>query len=418
MIYSTSHIDPGLRLKDGIGFLRQGRLQEAWQALNEVLVVDPDNAMAHQLCGLVLLQAGQREEGIDALRRAVALDPRDATAHGNLANALRDACAYEEALHAVDRALALNRGFADAMLTRGNILLDLDRPAEALAMYDQVLAGQPRLVGALSNRGQALVHLNRHAEAVESFDKAIVLNPDFPEIRVNCGYARLAIGDYAAGLEQFEWRWRSRILSQYLETRNFGVPFWRGEQALEGKTLLLHSEQGFGDILQFCRYAPLAAARGAVVIVEVQAPLVELMRTLPGVSQVIEYGKPVPPIDLHCPMMSLPFAFGTRIDTIPGRTPYLFADPVKTAQWRERLGPRTRPRVGLAWSSGVRPDQPELRSVNGRRNIPLDRLRRLNGTEVDFHSLQKGQPAEGEFAALDRSAWDGPAIVDLSLIHI
>ena len=113
-------------------------------------------------------------------------------------------------------------------------------------------------------------------------------------------------------------------------------------------------------------------------------------------------------------MMSLPFAFGTTLDTIPGETPYLFADPGRTAAWRARLGPGTRPRVGLCWSSGVRPDQPELKAINGRRNLPLAKLVALQGLDVDFVSLQKGQPAEGEFAALDQGAWDGPPILDVA----
>ena len=414
MIYSNStpRLDLQQVLSAGIGCLQQGRLEEAWRAFAEVLNADPNNALAHQLCGLVLHQAGHAQDSIVALRRSIALNPRDASAHNNLANVLRETGEYEEALVSAERAIDLDRGLAEAKLTRANILMDLGRPAESVEIYDKLLAARPAFAQAWNNRGNALSHLNRHAEAVKSFDRALALEPDVAEIRVNSGYAKLAVGDMEGGLEHFEWRWRNHVMQGYLQSRNFGAPFWRGEEPLDGRTLLLHSEQGFGDILQFCRYAPLAAARGARVIVEVEAALVELMRTLPGVSEVVEFGQPLPAFDLHCPMMSLPYAFRTRLDSIPAQTPYLFADPAKIAAWAERLGPGTRPRVGLAWSSGVRPDQPELRSVNGRRNIPLARLERLKGAPVELHSLQKGQPAEGEFAALDQSAWDGPPIVD------
>jgi hypothetical protein len=118
----------------------------------------------------------------------------------------------------------------------------------------------------------------------------------------------------------------------------------------------------------------------------------------------------LPPFDFHCPVMSLPHAFGATLDTIPAEVPYLSADPAKVAGWKERLGPKTRPRVGLVWSSGVRPDQPELAAANGRRNLPFDKLEAFRGLPVDFISLQKGEPAEAEFAAFDPSAWEGPPI--------
>jgi hypothetical protein len=203
-------------------------------------------------------------------------------------------------------------------------------------------------------------------------------------------------------------------MQAYLDSRAFAAPFWRGEEALSGRTLLLHSEQGFGDILQFCRYAPLAARRGARVIVEVEADLAPLLRSLKDVDQVVVRGDPLPPFDLHCPMMSLPFAFATTLETIPAGTPYLFADPGKAAGWQARLGPRARPRVGLCWSSGVRPDQPELKAINGRRNLPLHKLAAFKDLEVDFVSLQKGQPAEGEFDTLDQGAWDGAPILNVA----
>ena len=402
----------GAMLQNGLALLQQGRLEESWQALNAVVTADPNSAMAWQLMALILLQVGQTQDGIDLLRRSIALNPRDATAHSNLGNALRDAGLYEEALESCERALALNPSFADAQLSRANALLDLGRPAEALAGYDRALKRQPGNVKLHNNRGNALRALNRNAEAVQAFDQAIAAQPGVAEIHANRGFARLAAGDYLGGFEQFEWRWKNERMQAYLAGRNFGRPFWRGDEPLAGKSILLHSEQGFGDILQFCRYGPLCAEAGARVIIEVEKPLVELMRSLPGVSQVVELGQPLPPFDLHCPLMSLPFAFRTTLATIPLNVPYLFADPARVLAWREKLGPKTLPRVGLVWSSGVRPDQPELKAINGRRNIPLSMLAAFNGLPVEFHSLQKGQPGEGELEALDPASWDGPPIVN------
>ncbi len=389
-------------------------MEEAWQALNEVVAVDTNNALAWHLMGLILLQVGQTQDGIDLLRRSIALNPRDAAAYSNLGAGLRDAGVYDEALNASDKALALNPSMIDAQLNRANALLDLGRPAEALAGYDRLIRRQPSHGNAYNNRGNALRALNRNAEAVESFDKAIAAGTDTPEVRANNGFAHLALGDYARGFELFEHRWRNARMQAYLESRQFDRPFWRGDVPLAGKTLLLHSEQGYGDILQFCRYARVASEAGAKVILEVEQPLVALMATLEGVDQVVEHGQPLPPFDLHCPLMSLAFAFGTTVATIPGTTPYLFADPAKVNAWKTWLGGKTRPRIGMVWSSGVRPDQPELKSVNGRRNLPLAKLAALKGLDVELVSLQKGQPAEGELDALGVASWDGPPMANLA----
>jgi tetratricopeptide (TPR) repeat protein len=413
-LYSNAGFDPGPRMQAGLAHLQQGRLSEAWQAFSEVIAASPGIAAAWHFRALVLLQAGEMDEGLADLRKAVELDPTDATAWSNMAHALRIKGDYEEALASAEAALRLKPDFGDAHLTRGNALTDLARPDEAIAAYDRAIALSPTQAGPHSNKGNALRALNRLEEAAACFERAMALDPVTPEIQANCAFAYLGLGDYVRGLPLFEARWKNRAMQAYLDSRAFPAPFWRGEEALDGRTLLLHSEQGFGDILQFCRYAPLAARRGARVIVEVEADLAPLLRSLKDVDQVVVRGDPLPPFDLHCPMMSLPFAFKTTLAAIPGETPYLFADAGKVAAWQARLGPRARPRVGLCWSSGVRPDQPELKAINGRRNLPLHKLAAFKDLEIDFVSLQKGQPAEGEFDALDQGAWDGPPILNLA----
>lgn len=412
MIYSSSAVDQ--RLQTGLQCLQQGRLDDAWRAFTDVIAASPANAMAFHLRGLVFLQASQPQEAIGDLRQAIALNPNDPVAHGNLASALRETGAYEAALMSADRAIALDGDFADAHLHRGNALLDLAKPADAVLSYDRVIALRPNDPRPHSNRGNALRSLNLLPEAVRSFERAIELDSVTPELKTNCGFAYLGMGDFPRGLALFEHRWDNRTMAAYLKSRAFAAPFWRGRESLDGKTLLLHSEQGFGDVLQFCRYAPLAADRGARVVVEVDVALKPLMQSLRGVDQVVAHGEPLPFIDLHCPMMSLPFAFGTTLASIPGQTPYLRADPELVQAWRARLGPSSRPRVGLAWSSGVRPDQPELAAVNSRRNLPLPKLAAFKGLDLDFISLQKGQPAEGAFDALDLAAWDGPPILNVA----
>lgn len=410
VIYATGTFDIGQHLRRAGMLIQQGQLEPAWGAVHEVLNADPRNAAAIQMRGLIFAQLGHLSEATDDFRTAVALTPDDPVAHNNLGNVLRAVGQWEEALAACERALALAPDYPDAQLSLANALLDLGRPAEAVAGYDRLLQRSPGDPRALSNRGLALRSLNRAADAVKSFEQAMAAAPGDAQIRANAGQAYLASGDLQTGFSLFEARWRTPIMAGYLESRRFGRPQWLGQAPLEGRTLLLHSEQGWGDIFQFCRYAAIAAAQGARVLIEVQTPAVALMRTLTGVSEVIEYGQPLPPFDFHCPVMSLPHAFGATLQTIPANVPYLQAESAKVAGWIERLGPKTRPRVGFVWSSGIRPDQPELAAANGRRNLPFDKLKAFRGLPVDFVSLQKGEPAESEFAAMDQAAWDGPPI--------
>ena len=414
VIYSTGTFDIGAHLRQAGALIQQGQFEPAWTAVHEVLNADPQNPHAIQLRGLIYAQLGYLREAADDFRTAVALAPDDPVAHNNLGNALRPLGLWDEALAACERALALAPDYPDAQLSHANALQDMGRPKEAVAGYDRLLQRSPRDTRALANRGLALRSLNRGHDAVKSFEQAMAIDPGNPHIRALAGQAYLATGDLKTGFALFEARWKSPIMAGYLESRRFGRPQWLGQAPLEGRTLLLHSEQGWGDIFQFCRYAALAAGQGARVLIEVQKPAVELMRTLKGVSQVIEFGQPLPPFDFHCPVMSLPHAFGATLETIPAEVPYLSADPARVARWNARLGPRTRPRVGLVWSSGVRPDQPELAAANGRRNLPFDKLRAFKGLPVDFVSLQKGEPAESEFAGFDQAAWDGPPIANVA----
>jgi tetratricopeptide (TPR) repeat protein len=414
VIYSTGTFDIGQHLLRAGALLQQGQREQAWVAIHEVLSADPRNSYALQMRGLIFAQAGQLEDAHRDFRMAVDLAPNDPVAHNNLGNILRALGQWDEALAECDRALALKPDYVDAQLSHANALLDIGRPEQALAGYDSLLERAPNDPRALANRGLALRSLNRAKDAVASFERAMAADPGNAQIRALAGQAHLAAGDLKTGFGLFESRWSTPIMAGYLQSRQFGRPQWLGQAPLEGRTLLLHSEQGWGDIFQFCRYAALAADQGARVLIEVQKPAVGLMRGLKGVSEVIELGQPLPAFDFHCPVMSLPNAFGATLDAIPANVPYLSADPAKVAGWEQRLGPKTRPRVGLVWSSGVRPDQPELAAANGRRNLPFDKLKAFKGLPVDFVSLQKGEPAEAEFAAVDQAAWDGPPIANVA----
>jgi tetratricopeptide (TPR) repeat protein len=240
---------------------------------------------------------------------------------------------------------------------------------------------KPDYAEAFNNRGNALQALKRLDEALASYDKALAFKPDYAEAHWNEALLRLLTGDFSRGWAKYEWRWRNESLA--LSTRNFSQPLWLGAAAIDGKTILLHSEQGFGDTIQFCRYVPLLAARGARVILEVPRSLQELMTNLAGATQVISKGDSLPDFDVQCPFLSLPLAFATRLETIPSATPYLRAPVQALKNWQARLGPKARPRIGLAWSG--RPTHKN----DQNRSISLRSLLALLDIEATFVSLQK-----------------------------
>jgi hypothetical protein len=356
------------------------------------LKLRPDFAEAHANRGNALQGLRRFAEALTACDRAVALRPDFATAHCNRGNALHELGRFEEALAACDRAIALRPDFAAAHCNRGNALQELERFEDAVAAYDRALALQGDVADAHYNRANALAALKRCDGALAGFTCAIALKPDFAEAHFNEALCRLVTGDFVRGWQKYEWRWQTTQLAD--AKRTFAQPPWTGSDDITDKTVLLHAEQGMGDTIQFCRYVPLVAARAGRVILEVPGPLVALMRTLAGGAHVIAMGDPLPDFDLHCPLLSLPLAFGTTLDTIPSRTPYLHADDDKAKAWRDRLGGHDKPRVGLVWAGNPRKELPGAHRIDRRRSMAFGRLAPLFGiVDCAFHSLQKGDEA-------------------------
>ncbi|APV49608.1 hypothetical protein BWI17_07905 [Betaproteobacteria bacterium GR16-43] len=301
----------------------------------------------------------------------------------------------EDAIDFSSRALAIDPGHAEALVNRGAALRMANRFEEALADYDRALRLAPRFVAAHSNRGVALAALNRYPEAVESYTRALELDPGHLRSRFNRGLAYLVQGDFEHAWADHEARWGgSDTLGA---ARNFGVPQWTGREELQGKTVLLHAEQGLGDTIQFVRYLPLVLARGARVVLEVHAALVPLFQQFEGVHALVARGDALPGIDLHCPLMSLPLAFGTRVETIPAAIPYLRAPEDSVSAWRERLGERKAYRVGLAWSGST-----TLRN-DRNRTLPFSQLASILVPGIEFVSVQK-EVREPDRAALGAAA--------------
>ena len=368
------------------------RHDEALASCDHAIALWPKYAAAHSNRGSALHGLKRFEEALASYDRALALQADFALAYSNRGNALHELNRFEEALAHFDRAIGLRPNFAEAHSNRGNALRQLMRFEEALASYDRAIALRPDFVEAHCNRGSVLQELNRFDDAVAAYDHAIVIRPDFAHARFNLGAARLLSGDFARGWEDYEWRWGTEQL--VATKRNFAQPQWRGSDDIAGKTILIHAEQGLGDTLQFCRYVPGVVARGARVIFEVPKPLLTMMRTLAGAPEIVAMGDPLPDFDLQCPLLSLPLAFGTQLESIPSETPYLSAPDSKIAAWRGRLGERKTPRIGLVWAGNPRKELPGSNRIDQQRSIRLDQLAPvLEVTECEFYSLQKGDDA-------------------------
>jgi tetratricopeptide (TPR) repeat protein len=436
---------PQSLLQYGLQCLQQGQADDARSAFHHALHLDPDNAAAHHMLGLMALQAGKLEEGVERLKRSIACDPTDPGAFNNLGNALRDLGRMDEALEAYQAAFALEPTWMEALNNRAVLYSRLGRFEEAVADYDGAIAQAPRIPQLHNNRAQALRALGRHGEALAGCAQALRLDPSYAEAHLNrgttlselgrdkeafdayqscltlnprnaeahfySGTTLLMLGDLERGFERYEARTALRGPRQVAPAQDaFPQPIWRGKTPLEGKTILLHSEQGLGDTIQFCRYVDQVKALGATVVLHVEPTLKGLLSSLKGADQVVAQGEPLPQAELRAPFMSLAHAFRTTLQTAPAEVPYLHADPAKAAAWADRLGPKRRPRVGLVWSGGAPTGRADLQ----RRNAPLSLLAPLAGADVDFVSLQKGEAAERELKALTASGWNGPAMLDVA----
>jgi tetratricopeptide (TPR) repeat protein len=370
--YPSAFLKQNLALIFDRGFEqhKSGELSGALSSYEEVLQTHPQHFDAMHLSGVIAYQNKDLDRSVELITRAIEINPEHASAYSNLGNALYELGHFEKALSSFERAIELDAGFEMAH----------------------------------NNRGLTLQQHGRLQEALASFDKAIAIRPDYAEAYWNKSLALLLDGQLRAGFEMFEWRWKTEKTG--LKPRELGAPLWLGEHDIAGKTLLLHSEQGLGDSIQFCRYAKLAKERGARVIMLVPKPLINLLQSLEGVDELVEIGQPVPAFDYHCPMLSLPLAFKTDLDNIPLSRGYLRADPLKSEAWGKRLGAKERLRVGVVWSGGVRPDRPELWAAHKRRNVELVAFAKaLAHLEVDFYSLQKGEPAESEIRGQELAYW-------------
>jgi tetratricopeptide (TPR) repeat protein len=374
--------DAGLWSNLGNACVEAGRATQAIESFERALAIDPNHLDATFKLGVLMEQRAQYEEALLYLNRCDALAPNQAAILTVRAVTLYAVGRFEEALSDNRRAYALDPQNPYIRKNLGHCLMRLGRYEEALTWLDSAIALRPDFVEALNNKAGALTELHRVTEAASVYGAALALDPDRAETTWNLGLLQLLMGNFEAGFAAREARFK-------LPSGQFVYPklpqrLWLGEESVAGKTILVYADEGLGDTIQFARYIPLLAARGARVILAVEPPLRSLMAGVAGVAECLT--KPVhalPPFDLHCPMGSLPLAFKTRLDSIPPGASYLPAPAVERVRaWEQRLGAHDRLRVGLV--SG----NPEHQNDHNR-SLPFRALAPILGCDAAFVSLQK-----------------------------
>jgi len=378
-----------------LGIARHERkdLEGAITAYRQALAANPAHPEAWNNLGVALKALDRSEEAAACYARVIGLQPQHAAALFNLGVHHADAQRFDEAVGFYQRALAARPDYASAAFNLGIAFKSLGRLPESIRWFKYALSYEPRHADALQNLGASHHELGRLQQAEDCYRRALELAPQRPEVHYNLSLLALARGDYDGGWEAFEWRWKGAENSRRHQ-RQFAQPQWGGED-IAGKSILLHAEQGLGDTLQFVRYAPLVAKRGARVLLECQAPLTRLLQSMPGIDTVITAGEALPPFDWHCPLMSLPRAFRTRLDTVPADIPYLVPDALLVEQWKRRLSAEGPFKVGLVWAGSPRRFSVMLRLIDQRRSLHLKQLAPLaRCAGASFVSLQLGEAAQ------------------------
>lgn len=334
-----------------------GRSDEAIAAFSRALALRPGHAGAHNNLGMALAALGRPDEAIDQFRAALAAQPNYVAAHFNLGNTLDAVGRHVQACAAFEAALALQSAFPPALLGLGNALAAQGRHAEAVPRFERAVGLDPQLALAWLGLGNAHHALGAHDAALRAFDQALRLRPDLASAQLNRALTLLTLGDLARGLPAYE----SRLAIASGAAADAGtavdtpaLPRWRGEPIGE-RTLLIEAEQGFGDTLQFLRFVPLACERASRVVLTVQRELAPLVAPLAKdwrIALTIA-GETRPKADLHCPLLSLPLALGTTLDTLPPARRYVDVPPAYRRRWRGSLGGHAKIKIGLAWSGRI-----------------------------------------------------------------
>ncbi len=378
------------------------RRDQAVLSFQHVLKLDPRDRDAAYNCGALLLQQGRWDEALSCFNLCDQLQPDQAPTLQKRTLALCGLARFEQALADSKRAHALDPANAEICNKAGTILQSLGRNEEALSWFDRSLENRPNHVETLNNKAYSFIELRRFDEAFAVYDRSKTIDPDNAATDWNLALLQMMTGNFEAGWAGREVRWTTLLPG---DAPKLSRPIWLGDELIAGKTILLHSDEGLGDAIQFARYVPMVAARGARVILAIEDKLYPLLSGLTGVSQCLSKSTAaLPAYDLHCPLSSLPLAFRTRLDSIPAEKSYFPAPPAdRVREWKDRLSPHDRLRVGLVWSGNPKHDN------DRNRSLPLRMLARILDLDATFVSLQKDPRPDDRATLLER-----PEIADLT----
>jgi FkbM family methyltransferase len=370
--YANAHHNLGMAL------YRQEKIDDAIAHYRTAVALEPHHASAHNSLGVALYRKDKLDDAIEHYRQAIAQQPNYISAHDNLGIALKQQGKLDEATHHFQRAIALHPEYANAYINLGNTMRDMGDINQAIAYCQEAIRLQPNNADAHNSYGCLLVDLCRFHDAIASFETAVRHRPDFADAHLNLGIILLQIGDFQRGLPEYHWRWKTKQCPDLRYTQ----ALWDGSN-LEGKTILLTAEQGFGDTIQFARYAPLVAQRGGTVIIACQKPLVRLLSTIPGVSRCVDRDKDNVDIHTHAPFLELPYLFQTTLNTIPKQIPYLSSSP---HPFIPTLSSSTF-NIGFVWATNPSNSTATRRSATFAHFLSL-----LEIPNISLYSLQKDPP--------------------------
>ena len=370
----------------GLALNKQKKHTAAIHAFKQAILHKIDYPKAHVQLGKTLHTLKQTKEAIEHYRLALLYDPKLTTVRLLLARLYNEQHMFTQSIELLKKSLNIEPENIHLLFELANTYNTINQIQDALAIYKKLLAKQPNNVAFLYNTAYTLKKMGKIEEALPYYNKTLELKPDHSEAHFSRGLAYLTYGDFLRGWAEYEWRWQR---PKHGSKRNYTQPRWDGSP-LNGKTILLHAEQGLGDTFQFIRFAQIAKNRGGCVIAAVQSPLVDILSLCPYLDHVISTKDTPPPFDVHAPIMSLPFILKTTIDTVPCDTPYLYADQKLVEYWQEQLAYDNNFKVGICWQGNCNYSTPFLRAVVAQKSIKLNQLTPISTIPgISIYNLQK-----------------------------
>lgn len=398
------NLEVQLLLNNALRNIQAKEFDKAQVLLDKALVISPSEPDVLRLMSVNLALQFKFEDALSLIDAVITITPDNGVAHSNRGNILKELGRCEEALLAIERAIYLTPNYSEAHNNKGNILQSLYRYEEALDCYDRAIILNPSYAEAYANKGNAYQNLGKYEEAMICFHKSTEINPNYVDGYWLKAMNQLPCGNFLEGWQNYEARWfkTDNVILQFNELNRL-----ESLADIKGKKILIWSEQGLGDCIQFCRYIQLLSDRGSQITFLVNKLLLNIFSSLREYCDLVTNIEEASKYDFHSPLLSLPLLFNTRVETIPVNIPYLQSDSKKRSELSCVIQRNTNLNVGLIWNGGKQ----ILPAVNKRRNIALDAIASLRDISgINFYSLQKGEPAEAELLIKKDEVW--PEIVN------